>query len=65
VLALDANTGKELWVAKVGGELDNRWGSGPRGTPTVDGDRVYAMSGKGDLACINIADGQSGLDGQQ
>jgi outer membrane protein assembly factor BamB len=58
VLALDANTGKELWVAKIGGELDNRWGSGPRGTPTVDGDRVYAMSGKGDLACINIADGK-------
>jgi outer membrane protein assembly factor BamB len=58
VLALDANTGKELWVAKIGGELDNKWGSGPRGTPTVDGDRVYAMSGKGDLACINIADGK-------
>ena len=58
VLALDANTGKELWVAKIGGELDNRWGSGPRGTPTVDGDRVYALSGKGDLACISIADGK-------
>src|SRR5688572_19643378 len=58
VLALDANTGKELWVAKIGAELDNRWGSGPRGTPTVDGDRVYALSGKGDLACINVADGK-------
>jgi len=58
VLALDANTGKELWVAKIGGELDNRWGSGPRGTPTVDGDRVYALSGKGDLASISIADGK-------
>jgi outer membrane protein assembly factor BamB len=58
VLALDANTGKELWVAKIGGELDNRWGSGPRGTPTIDGDRVYALSGKGDLACINVADGK-------
>ena len=45
-------------VGKIGGELDNRWGSGPRGTPTVDGDRVYALSGKGDLACINVADGK-------
>jgi hypothetical protein len=36
----------------------SRWGEGPRGTPTVDGDRVYAMSGKGDLSCINIADGK-------
>ena len=58
VLALDANTGKEIWAAKIGAELDNRWGGGPRGTPTVDGDRVYALSGKGDLACINIADGK-------
>ena len=58
VLALDANTGKELWVAKIGGELENRWGGGPRGTPTVDGNRVYALSGKGDLACINVADGK-------
>jgi len=58
ILALDANTGKELWVANIGGVLENRWGEGPRGTPTVDGDRVYAMSGKGDLACINIADGK-------
>jgi outer membrane protein assembly factor BamB len=56
VIALDANTGKELWVSKIGGQLENDWGVGPRGTPTVDGDRVYALSGKGDLACINIAD---------
>lgn len=58
VLALDANAGKELWVAKIGGVLENGWGGGPRSTPTVDGDRVYALSGKGDLACINIADGK-------
>jgi len=58
VLALDANTGKELWVAKIGAKLDNDWGSGPRGTPAVDGDRIYALSGKGDLACINVADGK-------
>lgn len=55
---LDANTGKELRVVKIGGVLDNKWGDGPRGTPAVDGDRVYALSGPGDLACINIADGK-------
>ncbi len=58
LLVLDANTGKELWAAKIGGILKNRWGDGPRGTPTVDGDRVYAMSGPGDLACVRIADGK-------
>ena len=57
LLVLDANTGKEISVAKVGAILDNGWGDGPRGTPTVDGDRVYAMSGMGDLVCVQIADG--------
>lgn len=58
VIALDAEKGTELWATPVGGVLDNRWGGGPRGTPTIDGDKVYALSGPGDLACINIADGK-------
>jgi outer membrane protein assembly factor BamB len=58
LLALDANTGKELWFASLGEILANDWGVGPRGTPTVDGDRVYAISGKGNVACVNIADGK-------
>ena len=58
LLILDANTGKELRVAKIGGILDNKWGDGPRGTPAVDGDRVYALSGPGDLVCVSIADGK-------
>jgi outer membrane protein assembly factor BamB len=58
LLVLDANTGKELWIASLGEILANDWGGGPRGTPTVDGDRVYAMSGKGNVACVNISDGK-------
>lgn len=58
LLALDANTGKELWSASLGEILANDWGGGPRGTPTIDGDRVYAMSGKGNVASVNIADGK-------
>jgi len=58
LLSLDANTGQELWVAPIGGiRADNR-GDGPRGTPTVDGDRLYAMSGEGLLACANASDGK-------
>jgi outer membrane protein assembly factor BamB len=38
--------------------LENKWGDGPRGTPTVDGDRVYALSGAGTLACLQISDGK-------
>ncbi|MEO7414747.1 MAG: PQQ-binding-like beta-propeller repeat protein [Opitutaceae bacterium] len=58
LLALDANTGKELWTARLGGILDNNWGDGPRGTPAVDGDRVYALSGPGNLVCASVADGK-------
>lgn len=59
LMALDAKTGKELWSLKVDpGLLKNRWGDGPRGTPTVDGGMVYAISGKGNLVCANAADGK-------
>ena len=58
VLALDASSGKEVWAAPIETVFDNRWGGGPRGCPTVDGNEVYAMSGKGTLACINAADGK-------
>ena len=58
LIAIDANTGKELWIAGLGAVLENGWGGGPRGTPTVDGDKVFAMSGKGNLACVNVADGK-------
>lgn len=58
LLALDAATGRELWTARLGGILDNGWGDGPRGTPAVDGDRVYALSGPGNLVCASVATGK-------
>jgi outer membrane protein assembly factor BamB len=59
LLVLDANTGKELSMVKLSGDvLKNNWGDGPRGTPTVDGDHVYALSGPGDLVCVSISTGK-------
>lgn len=58
VICLDATTGKELWAAPLGPIYGNRWGDGPRSTPTVDGDRVYGLSGKGNLACISVKNGE-------
>ncbi len=58
LLALDARQGAELWSAKIGGALKNNWGDGPRGTPTVDADRVYALGGQGSLICARLADGK-------
>jgi len=58
LIAVDINDGKPLWSAKLGDMLNNSYGDGPRGTPTVDGDFVYALSGRGDLICANAADGK-------
>ncbi len=44
--------------AMVGG-YRNPMGDGPRGTPTVDGDRVYVEGGNGDLACLEAATGKT------
>jgi len=53
--------GEELWKAKVGPMFtfdNNTWGDGPRGTPTVDGDRLYALGGFGDLVCVDARTGK-------
>jgi outer membrane protein assembly factor BamB len=58
VLALDVNKGTELWFAKIGPIFTfkkNTWGDGPRGTPTIDGDRLYALGAQGNLVCLDLA----------
>src|SRR5262245_8305070 len=52
VVALNRATGKEVWSKALGRTGDDDRGSGPRGTPTVDGDRVYVLTESGDLACL-------------
>ena len=39
VVAFDVATGKEAWATAHGSAFRNDRGDGPRGTPTVDGDR--------------------------
>lgn len=53
VFALSADSGKEIWTARTGGGVFNDGnGNGPRGTPTVDGDFIYALGAHGDLVCL-------------
>ena len=54
VIALNRADGKEVWSKALGASLTDDRGPGPRGTPTVDGDRIYALSENGDLACLTI-----------
>jgi outer membrane protein assembly factor BamB len=56
-LALDANSGTVKWETEIAEVLTNNWGDGPRATPSVDGDRVYAMSGQGNLVCLSARTG--------
>src|SRR5204862_2893140 len=52
VIALDEDGGKELWARSTGKVRANGGGyPGPRCTPTVDGDLVYALGLNGDLVC--------------
>jgi outer membrane protein assembly factor BamB len=60
-LALNADTGAELWATPVGqakytsGAGD---GDGPRSTPTIKGDRAYVFSAYLVLYCLNTSNGQ-------
>ena len=58
IIAFDVATGKEAWATANGNAFRNDRGDGPRGTPTVDGDRVYALGGSGDLSALDARTGK-------
>ena len=57
VSSLNRTDGKLVWSTVLGPASRNNYGSGPRGTPTADGDRVYVLTESGDLACLSAHDG--------
>ncbi|HJQ68957.1 MAG TPA: PQQ-binding-like beta-propeller repeat protein [Blastocatellia bacterium] len=59
VYCLNRADGKAVWSQALGPRRDQDRGPGPRGTPTVDGDRLYALSENGDLACLKVKDGSA------
>jgi outer membrane protein assembly factor BamB len=58
--ALDEGAGTRAWAVRVGPALREnpsmRWLC--QRTPTVDDDRLYAVTGSGDLVCLRTADGR-------
>jgi outer membrane protein assembly factor BamB len=56
LIALAAKDGKPVWRREVGAEAGGH--PGPRSTPTVDGDFVYAISSDGKLVCATTAKGE-------
>jgi outer membrane protein assembly factor BamB len=53
VFALGRDDGKVIWSEEVGAS-----GGNLGCTPTVDGDRVYALGQEGDLVCLQTGDGR-------
>jgi len=62
LLCLDAATGEEKWVSPISAMLDTKntqtFGMGPRCTPTIDGDHLYAITSSGVLVCAQTTDGK-------
>jgi len=58
VLALDVKTGNKLWETPTSRDFENDRGSGPRGTPTFDDGKLYAMTGEGTVVCLDAATGK-------
>ena len=59
VLAFDASNGKQVWKTTISTRsFREERGNGPRGTPTVDGKRLYALAADGALACLDTATGK-------
>jgi outer membrane protein assembly factor BamB len=57
VSSLNRGDGKVVWTKSLGRGGRNDRGPGPRGTPTIDGDRLYVLTENGDLACLNASNG--------
>ncbi|MBI3417929.1 MAG: PQQ-binding-like beta-propeller repeat protein [Verrucomicrobia bacterium] len=67
-VALDADTGKELWSAPLGfakydgggdsGTDNNKGGDGPRSTPSVDGANAYVTSARLVVSCFDAKSGK-------
>lgn len=57
-MALNAKTGKPVWLTEVAPEYRNQMGDGPRGAPTISNGRVFVFTGEGVLAALSLKDGK-------
>jgi outer membrane protein assembly factor BamB len=56
--ALDTRTGSVKWKQILGEEFIMDRGNGPRGSVTIDGDKLYLVRGGGQIHCLSAADGK-------
>lgn len=58
LIAFDTATGKEAWATPHGGAYRDSRGDGPRGTPTIEGNKGYALGANGDLSSFDTTTGR-------
>ena len=59
VVCWHVETGRELWRFRYPARYRNSWGSGPRSTPTIDGNLVYTVGATGIMHCLKLYPGDS------
>lgn len=57
VVAFSTVDGTELWHSELGAAWIDDMG-GPRSTPTISGERLYALGSESDLVCLDVATGR-------
>jgi outer membrane protein assembly factor BamB len=57
VTCVDASTGKELWSKPISERSPKHSYPGSRCTPTIDGDRLYAIASDGRIVAMKTSDG--------
>lgn len=58
LVSLNAKTGKRNWETAIASEYQNQMGDGPRATPAISEGVVFAFTGDGTLAAVNLNDGK-------
>lgn len=58
IQCLDASTGETIWEHTYDCPYTVAYPTGPRCTPTVDGELVYTLGAMGNLICLKCGDGE-------
>ncbi|MBI1784633.1 PQQ-like beta-propeller repeat protein [Candidatus Sumerlaeota bacterium] len=61
MICLDEKTGETIWTREWPVDYSSQmqsYATGPRATPTVDGERVYAVGAAGNILCLNVKTGE-------
>jgi len=58
IWAVDDKTGKVVWSKVIAAKGKFGHNTGSRSTPSIDGDKLYAVGISGDLVCMNVENGE-------